>query len=71
MYIVSELKLNKYVKVRIPSNNDLFGRFGARLSNSEKFTGDEPAISPMSKIDALSQSLNDYEDYCLSQSDEE
>lgn len=53
MYVPEELKVNKFVDSRIPSNRDLFARLGNQSMPDNVYTGDNPAPYPSSKIDLI------------------
>lgn len=70
MYCPEKLKLNKFVRVNIPSPAQIFGRFGVREIGSDKYTGEESFPAYQTKVDAVSQQLQDYNDYCNSANNE-
>lgn len=53
MYVPDELKVNKFVDVQIPSNKDYFARLGKQTLGESQYTGDDAAVMPSSKIDAV------------------
>lgn len=59
MNIPEKLKLNRFKVVNLPSNKDLFARFGNRSVGENLYTGDEPAAVGSRKIDQIA----DYDAY--------
>lgn len=58
MYVPEQMKVNKFVACRIPSNSLYFQRFGQFTPASSYFTGDE-VPRDLNKVD----SINDYLGY--------
>lgn len=67
MYCPDELKLNKFVFVRIPKPKDIFARFGNSVPQSSQYSGDESIPAFQSKIDNLAQQMEDYEAFARSE----
>lgn len=64
MYVIDELKLNRFQDVAIPKCSELFSRIGRTGIPSDKaFTGDIVADFGQRKTDQLAQSMSDYEQY--------
>lgn len=64
MYVIDELKLNRFQDVAIPKVSDVFARIGRGDVPSDKaFTGDSVADFGQRKTDQLAQSMADYEQY--------
>lgn len=55
MFVPEDMKVNKFVACRIPSNSLYFQRFGQFTPASSYFTGDE-VPRDLNKVD----SINDY-----------
>lgn len=53
MYCNKKLKLNKFEYVAIPSNRDMFSRFGENLPRGACYTGDDVLPIGMTKMDEL------------------
>lgn len=66
MFVPKEMKIHQFVDVAIPSNKDYFGRFGERAPLPDAYTGDDPAIMPLNKIDEISM----YQKYANMKADE-
>lgn len=54
MYTLNTLKINKFKETTVPSNRELFSRFGITKSGGN-FTGDESAPTPKTKVETLSE----------------
>lgn len=64
MYCPDELKLNKFKHVRIPSNDQYFARYGGvSPEDSGNYTGDEAIPMAQTKIDAIAEGAQLYEQY--------
>lgn len=53
MFCPEDLKVNKFVDVRIPSNKDYFARVGRQVLPAGQYTGDEPAMMPTDKVSQI------------------
>lgn len=59
MNIPEKLKLNRFKVVNLPSNKDLFSRFGKKSMPENLYTGDDMAPQASRKIDQIA----DYDAY--------
>lgn len=55
MVIPVSLKLNKFKLVKIPSNRDIFSRFGKFTPGANAYTGDESVNLHLDKVGTLVQ----------------
>ena len=53
MYIPEDLKVNKFVAVKLPKNCDYFARFGFKNPTAQMYTGDNCAVMPQNKVDQI------------------
>ena len=68
MYIIPELKLNKFKLVAIPKAKDLYSRIGrVGIPSSNAYTGDEAAEYAQRKTDQIRDGLEQYEQYAREQ----
>jgi len=71
MYVIPELKLNKFKPVAIPKASELFARFGRTgIPASSAYTGDETIPFSERKTDSISRSMADYEQYAREQAEQ-
>lgn len=64
MYCPEELKINKYKHVRIPTNDQYFQRYGGVSPESAgTYTGEESIPMAQTKIDAIAEGAELYEQY--------
>ena len=76
MYVISELRLNSFQDVRIPSAKDLYSKFGLRsvaspgsVGSDGNFTEPVNTEQTMSKLDGLRVGeIETYRQYAASQS---
>lgn len=54
MYTIKSLKTNKFKEAAIPSNKELFARFGMTTKKGS-YTGDDKAPGPERKIDTVAR----------------
>lgn len=68
MYIIKELKLNKFRLVAIPKAKDLYARLGrVGIPASSAYTGDECAEYVQRKTDQIRDGIEQYEQYAREQ----
>lgn len=67
MFVVEELKLNKFRDVQIPSGREYFARYGQLISPADQYTGDEVAQMPQNKVDSFA----DYQRYAEQMADQQ
>jgi len=68
MYVIPELKLNKFKLVAIPKAKDLYARLGrVGLPASSSYTGDETAEYSQRKTDQIREGIEQYEQYAREQ----
>lgn len=64
MYVIPELKLNKFQLVAIPKAKVLYARIGrVGLPASNAYTGDESAQYVLRKTDQIRDGIEQYEEY--------
>lgn len=69
MFIIPELKLNKFKLVDIPKVSSLYQRYGKTgLPSTNCYSGDESNPLYERKTDQISRSIEDYEAYAREQS---
>lgn len=64
MFVIEQLKLNRYSAVAIPKVSTLYQRFGKTgLPSANAYTGDE--VLPLSerKTDSIARAVEDYRQY--------
>lgn len=72
MYIPDKFKLNKFTPVAIPSNQQLFQRFGFTSTPSNgSYSGEAKADFDSSKINAIAKGDKLNESYMKSEKDSE
>lgn len=70
MYIIPELKLNKFRLVAIPKAKDLYARLGrVGVPSSNSYTGDETAQYAQRKTDQIRDGIEQYEQYAREQAE--
>lgn len=68
MYVIPELKLNKFQLVAIPKAKDLYARIGrVGIPASNAYTGDESVQYAQRKTDQIRDGIEQYEQYAREQ----
>lgn len=66
MFVIDDLKLNRFKFVRIPSNREYFSKLGFCSVSPSLFTGDESISAFQSKLDSVKPTIEEYDEYCSS-----
>lgn len=60
MKVPEKLKLNKFVHVRIPSNETFFQRFGRQTPSEGMYSGEDPLPTMRQKLDAIAEEFDNW-----------